>query len=136
MTRGDLEQELGRRFAGAVRTAVELEISVEQAQTGPASRERPADYQSNAAMGLAKRLGSRSPDVAAAIVERLDVGDMLEPPRGEGPGFVNLTLRRDWLERHVAELRCDERLGVARTDTPRRVVVDYSAANVAKEMHV
>jgi arginyl-tRNA synthetase len=136
MMRGDLEQELGRRFAGAVRSAFDLEISAEQAQIRPASRERQADYQSNAAMGLGKRLGSRSPDVAAAIVERLDIGDMLEPPRVEGPGFVNLTLRRDWLERHVAELRCDDRLGVARTETPQRVVVDYSAANVAKEMHV
>jgi arginyl-tRNA synthetase len=136
MMRGDLERELGRRLAGAVRSALDLEISVEQAQIRPSSPDRQADYQSNAAMGLAKRLGGRSPDVAAAIVERLDLGDMLEPPRVEGPGFVNLTLRRDWLERHVAELRCDDRLGVARTDAPRRAVVDYSAANVAKEMHV
>ncbi|HEY4025981.1 MAG TPA: arginine--tRNA ligase [Candidatus Dormibacteraeota bacterium] len=138
MMRGDLEQELGQRYAAAVRSAFDLDVSVEDSQIRPSGRERQAqaDYQSNAAMGLAKRLGRPSPAVAAAIVERLDLGDMLEPPRVEGPGFVNLTLRRDWLERQVAELRCDDRIGVALTEAPRRTVIDYSAANIAKEMHV
>ena len=129
----DLEQELGRRVAAAVESALELNVSPEDALIRPSTR---ADYQSNAAMSLAKRLSRPSREIGQAIVDRLDLGDMLEPARAEGPGFVNLVIRRDWLERQVAELRGDERLGVPLAEAPRRVVIDYSAANIAKEMHV
>jgi len=136
MLRGDLELELGRRVAAATRSALDLDITAEEALIRPTTPGRGADYQSNAAMSLARRLGRPSPDVAAAIVEHLDLGDLLESARAEGPGFVNLTLRREWLEGQVAALRCDERIGVPHTEHPHRVVLDYSAINVAKEMHV
>lgn len=136
MVRGDLEQELGRRIAAAVRSAFDLEITPEEAVIRPAAPERPADYQSNAAMSLARRVGRPSREVGEAIVDRLDPGDMLEPARADGPGFVNLALRRDWLERKVSGLSGDERLGVPLTGSPRRVVIDYSSPNVARELHV
>jgi arginyl-tRNA synthetase len=136
MLRGDLEQELGRRVAAAVGSAFDLEITADEALIRPATPERPADYQSNAAMSLARRLGRPSPEVGAAVVEHLDLGDMLEAARAEGPGFVNLTLRREWLEDQVRGLLRDQRAGVPLAETPRRVVIDYSAPNVAKEMHV
>lgn len=136
MVRGDLERELGRRVAEAVRGAFELDITAEEALIRPTAPGRGADYQSNAAMSLARRLGMPSRDVAAGIVDRLDVGEMLEPPRAEGPGFVNLELRRGWLEQQLTALTADERIGVPVVEAPHRVVLDYSAANVAKEMHV
>ena len=133
MVVGDLEQELGRRVAAAVESAFDLDVSPEDALIRPSTR---ADYQSNAAMSLAKRLSRPSREIGQAIVDRLELGDMLEPARAEGPGFVNLVIRRDWLERQVAALRGDVRVGVAQAEAPRRVVIDYSAANIAKEMHV
>jgi arginyl-tRNA synthetase len=136
MLQGDLELELGRRVAAAVRSAFGLEITSDEALIRASAPGRPADYQSNAAMSLARRAGRPSREVGAAIAEQLDLGDILEPARAEGPGFVNLTIRRDWLERQVADLRCDARAGVPLTEAPRRVVLDYSAANIAKEMHV
>jgi arginyl-tRNA synthetase len=60
---------------------------------------------------------------------------MLEPPQIGGPGFINLTLRRDWLERHALDLFRDERLGAAEAERQLRVVIDYSSPNAAKEMH-
>jgi arginyl-tRNA synthetase len=132
----ELEQELARRVADAVRSGLDLDITTEEALVRPTTPGRDADYQSNAAMSLARRLGRPSREIGQAIVERLDLGDVLEPARADGPGFVNLTLRRDWLEQRVAALRDDERLGVAATTAPRRVVLDYSSINVAKEMHV
>jgi len=136
MLRGDLEQELGRRVAAAVGSAFDVEITADEALIRPTTPERPADYQSNAAMSLARRLGRPSPEVGAAVVEHLDLGDMIESARAEGPGFVNLTLRREWLEAQVRGLSRDERAGVAVTGSPRRVVIDYSSPNAAKEMHV
>jgi arginyl-tRNA synthetase len=136
MLHGDLELELGRRVAAAVAAAFGLEITADEALIRPSTPDRTADYQCNAAMSLARRLDRPSREVATAIVRRLDLGDMLEPPQADGPGFINLTLRRDWLERRAAELTCGERAGVPAVEAPRRVVIDYSAVNVAKEMHV
>ena len=99
MLQGDLEQELGRRVADAVGSAFELPITPAEAVIRPTAPGRGADYQSNAAMGLARRLGRPPREVAAGIVDRLDLGEMLEPARAEGPGFVNLVIRDDWLER-------------------------------------
>jgi arginyl-tRNA synthetase len=135
MLRGDLANELGRRIAVAVEAAFSVEIGVEEAAIRPAPAERQADYQSNVAMPLAKRLSLPSPTVAAGIVEHLQTADMLEPPQVAGPGFINLTLRRDWLERHTADLSADLRLGVAPDEDPRKLVIDYSSPNAAKEMH-
>jgi arginyl-tRNA synthetase len=131
-----LEEELGQRVAAAVASAFEVEITPDEAVIRPATPERPADYQSNAAMALAKRLRRPSREVAHSIVQHLDLGVMLEQPRAEGPGFINFVLRNDWLEGQLTELPSDERLGVPKAEPPRRIVIDYSAVNIAKEMHV
>jgi arginyl-tRNA synthetase len=94
-----------------------------------------ADAQVNAALGLAKRLGRPPREVAADLVAALDVDDLCEPPEVAGPGFINLTLRNDVLAALLADV-AGERRGVAPAPDPHTVVVDYSAPNVAKEMHV
>jgi arginyl-tRNA synthetase len=136
VTHPDIAQELGARVVGAVKAAVDTDISVEQALVRPAAPGRPWDYQSNAAMGLAKRLGIPSRELAGQIADHLDVEDVSEAPRIEGPGFLNFQLRTAWLEARLAWLRDHDRLGVDPAPHPHRSVVDYSAPNVAKEMHV
>src|SRR5439155_20818021 len=116
--------------AGAVRAAFGLEITAAEAALRPSTH---ADYQCNAAMGLAKRLGHPPREIAARLAEQL-AGELIEPPQVSGPGFINLTLRHDWLEQRVAGLLGDNRLGVPITDAPRRIALDYSSPNVAKEM--
>ena len=135
MLRGDLADELGRLIVAAVDAAFSLEISVPEAVIRPALPERGADYQSNVAMPLAKRLSLPSRDVAARILQHFDPGDIVEPPQIGGAGFINLTLRRDWLERHALAMAGDERLGAATAERRLRVVIDYSSPNAAKEMH-
>ena len=108
----------------------------EHAATDPVLRPSQfADFQANAALALAKRLGSNPRAVAESIVEHLDVADVCLAPAVSGPGFVNLTLRGDWLAEQTTALAGDPRLGVP-VEEPQVVPIDYSAPNVAKEMHV
>jgi arginyl-tRNA synthetase len=117
----------------------------------PSQEERFGDYQANGAMGLAKRLKRKPRDVAEAVLARLDVSDLAEKPEIAGPGFINLRLKADWVAQQLGaanQVRSDpksgpvpgrpeeDRLGVPRADRPETVVVDYSAPNLAKEMHV
>ena len=95
-----------------------------------------ADYQSNAALPLARQLGRPPRDIAADIIRHLDVAGVAEPPEVSGPGFINLRLLPGWIAAEATgELR-DPRLGVEPASPAQKVVVDYSGPNVAKELHV
>jgi len=102
----------------------------------PAQQEKFGDFQANCAMSLAKARGENPREVAQRIVDALNVDDLCLPPEVAGPGFINFTLRDDWLAGAATALGTDERLGVERPAVPRRYIVDYSAPNIAKPMHV
>lgn len=127
--------ELRKRFAAALRSwtdnAEQLLDQVRRSQDA-----RFGDYQANMAMPLAKSLKQPPREVARTIVERLDVADLCEPPEIAGPGFINLRIRSDWLSEQLRRRAGDPRLGVAPTDRPRTFVIDFSAPNVAKPLHV
>ncbi|MEU7777904.1 arginine--tRNA ligase [Micromonospora parva] len=95
-----------------------------------------ADFQSDAALALARRLGRPPRDIAGAVLAHAVLDDIGVSAEVSGPGFINLTLADRALADLVAGLAGDARLGVPSTATPQTVVVDYSAPNVAKEMHV
>ncbi len=110
---------------------------------GPDSRTDPlirpssfADFQSNTALPLAKRLGRRPRDVAEEIVAALDLADVCESAEVSGPGFINFRLADGWLAAQATAQLADPRLGAPLADPPQKVVVDYSGPNVAKELHV
>src|SRR5262249_54522160 len=90
----------------------------------------------NCAMPLKAVLNKPPREIAELIVSKLNVADLCEPPTIAGPGFINLRLRDDRLAAETARLLGDERIGVPRTDSPRTIVIDFSAPNVAKPMHV
>ena len=129
----DPKTELELRFSAALAAA----FGEERAGTDPLIRPSSfGDYQANVAMSLAKALGRPPREVAAAVVAHLDADDICERVEVSGPGFINLTLRPEWIAARAGELLADERLGVPPAQAPQTVVVDYSAPNVAKEMHV
>ena len=95
-----------------------------------------ADFQANVALPLGKRLRRPPREVAAELAAHLDVADICIEPEVSGPGFINLTLRDEWIAAQASQLLGDARLGLAPAGHPQTVVVEYSSPNVAKEMHV
>ena len=129
----DPQQLLAQR----VRDAIVASFGSEYGDADPLIRPSSfADYQANVALPLGKRLGRAPRQVAGELVARLDVTDMCAAPEVSGPGFINFTLRDDWIAAQASQMLSDRRLGLAPTASPQTVVVEYSSPNVAKEMHV
>ncbi|WP_089155987.1 arginine--tRNA ligase [Micromonospora sp. NBS 11-29] len=99
-------------------------------------RSQHADFQSDAALGLARRLGRPPRTIAAEVRDRAELADVCATVEVSGPGFLNLTVADRMLGDLVGALATDPRLGVPAVAGPETVVIDYSAPNVAKEMHV
>ncbi|AQZ68321.1 Arginyl-tRNA synthetase [[Actinomadura] parvosata subsp. kistnae] len=93
-----------------------------------------ADFQANVAMSLAKRLRRSPREVAEAITAEL--ADFPGTVEVSGPGFLNITLSDAWVESEARQMLADPRLGVGTVTPAQTVVIDYSAPNAAKEMHV
>ncbi|MBO6933766.1 MAG: arginine--tRNA ligase [Deltaproteobacteria bacterium] len=102
---------------------------------------RPADpkhgdYQLNAAMALAKKLGRKPRDIAEEAATELAKLDAIASADVAGPGFINLRLEEAWLAARLTESLSDPKLGVDPVDQPETIVVDFSSPNTAKEMHI
>jgi arginyl-tRNA synthetase len=93
------------------------------------------DYQANGVMGVAKKLGTNPREFAQKVIDVLDLDGIAEKVEIAGPGFINIFLNKSWLAARAEEALTDVRIGVA-AEKQQNIVVDYSAPNVAKEMHV
>lgn len=93
------------------------------------------DYQANGIMGAAKRLGQAPRQLAEQVVKHLDLTGIASHTEIAGPGFINIFLDRQWLAQQAAQALQQPDLGVSKPE-PQTIVIDYSAPNVAKEMHV
>ncbi|MEO7587806.1 MAG: arginine--tRNA ligase [Arachnia sp.] len=102
----------------------------------PATKPQFGHFQSNVALRLAKQEGRPPREVAAEIIAQLDVTDLCEPLEIAGPGFINFRMRSDVLAAAASAILEDPHGGLNVTAYPQRVVIDYSAPNVAKQMHV
>jgi arginyl-tRNA synthetase len=129
----DPREVLARRVQDALGAA----FGTEYADADPVIRPSSfADFQSNAALPLAKRLGRPPREIAADIISHLDLTGVAGPPEVSGPGFINLTLTTDWIAAQASSELADPRLGTPAADRAQRIMVEYSSPNVAKEMHV
>lgn len=95
-----------------------------------------SDFQCNGALALAKSEHKNPREIAAQIAEKLQSVDLCESISVDGPGFINIKLKNEFIAQNLDEIASDERLGCGITENPHKVVLDYGGPNVAKEMHV
>ncbi|NKI74074.1 arginine--tRNA ligase [Dickeya sp. CFBP 2040] len=93
------------------------------------------DYQANGIMAVAKKLGVPPRQLAEKVVQTLELNDIAAKTEIAGPGFINIFLDPQWLSSQLEQALAAPKLGVSPVE-PQTIVIDYSAPNVAKEMHV
>src|SRR5690349_16735497 len=134
-----IASQLETAFRAAILDAVGIDTDP---LIGVAQNEKFGDYQSNAAMGLAKQVTERTGQktnpraVAEQIKAKLNLSQMAQEISIAGPGFINVRLGPHFLAGKLASIAPDNRLGVEKKNQPQKVVVDYSGPNIAKQMHV
>ncbi|MGP2772743.1 arginine--tRNA ligase [Serratia marcescens] len=106
-----------------------------EAQVRPSAKAQFGDYQANGVMSVAKKLGMPPRQLAEKVVQLLDLGDVAGKVEIAGPGFINIFLNSDWVASQADQVLNAPKLGIAPVE-PQTIVIDYSAPNVAKEMHV
>lgn len=126
---------LRERFAKALSEFVD-EPAPYAKMVFPSQNAQFGDFQANCAMPLAKKLGKQPRELAAQLIEHLDVEDFCELPEVAGPGFINLKLKTDYLQQQIQNISQSDRLGISAVEPARRIVIDFSSPNVAKPMHV
>ncbi len=129
----DPNQLLAERFERALVSAFGPELAGTDPSLRPSTH---ADAQANVAMSLQKRLAKKPRDIATELLAHLSVDDLCEKVEIAGPGFLNVTLRAELLGKLLEEAAASDRLGLDRAESSETVVIDYSAPNIAKEMHV
>jgi len=128
-------------LTGIVKTAFE-EAFPGEAFSGvrvvPATDPKFGDYQCNDALKVAKKVGLNPRDAARRVADVLESAGDASPVRVEvaGPGFLNLTVSPEWLAGELAALAAAPKCGVPQKGAGKKVVIDYSSPNAAKQMHI
>ena len=102
----------------------------------PAANPKFGDYQANGIMAVAKARKQNPRQLAEAVVAQLNPDELPASWEIAGPGFINFRLDPDWLGQTLLAIAQDDHLGVDPAASPETIVIDFSAPNVAKSMHV
>ncbi|MGN1309002.1 MAG: arginine--tRNA ligase, partial [Akkermansia sp.] len=127
---------LSEQLAAALKGVLGADLPENFTPSVTASQDlRFGDYQSNAAMVLAKQARKNPRELAGKVVETLGESGVATAEIA-GPGFINFRIKPSYYAERAESMLTDDRLGVPVAAQPKSLVIDFSAPNVAKPMHV
>jgi len=94
-----------------------------------------SDFQCNDVLSLAKTLKRNPREIANEVLKCLDA-EKFEKVSIDGPGFINITLKKSTLEYFISQVKDDKNLGFVKTNNPEKILVDYVGMNIGKIMHI
>ena len=124
-----IEEELVPAFEKAGVEASYAKVTV-------SNRPDLCEFQCNGAMAAAKKYKKAPIMIAKDVVAALQDSVMFEKAEAVNPGFINLKLAGDYLAGFLSDMQADENLSVEKAKEPKKIIVDYGGANVAKPLHV
>ena len=108
----------------------------ESGRVSVSNRPDLCQYQCNGALANAKKHKKAPRVIAEEIVNALKENDIFSKLEIAGPGFINITIKDEFLTEYINKMNKDEKFGVSNSDKPKKIVVDYGGANVAKPLHI
>ena len=94
------------------------------------------EYQCNSALSAAKKYSVNPMDIAGKVAEELNKYSLFDSVTALKPGFINMNMSPEFLRDHLIELSQEEKLWAEGELQPKKTVIDYGGANVAKPLHV
>ena len=128
-----IEKTINEKLANIFKN---LELDTNYAIVKVSDRPDLSDLQCNGALALAKQLKKNPREIATLIVNQLQSDIAVDSVSIDGPGFINIKLKNDFIAQKMQEMLNDERLGCAKVTNPKKVVMDFGGPNVAKSLHV
>lgn len=118
---------------------VSLGYDKKYGMVGISNRPDLCQYQCNGAMAAVKEYKKAPLDIANEVADKLrlsEEGNIFEKIEAVKPGFINLTLKDEFLADYVNEMGETESFGHEKEDKQRKIVIDYGGPNVAKPLHI
>ena len=127
----DIKEDIRREIE---KVLIEMDLSADKLSISFSNLPQLCDFQTNFALITAKNFNMKPLELANAIVDKLNVKGMEFSVAI--PGFINIKVNNEILSNYANEVIVDERFGVGKVTNPRKILIDYGGANVAKELHV
>lgn len=114
------------------------QLSLDTAFAFVKASDRPdlSDFQCNGALALAKSTRRNPREIATQIAGELEKDTDFVKISIDGPGFINLSLRDEFIAAIIDGTTAENNFGCAKVENPKKIIMDFGGPNVAKALHV